>query len=101
MKRKQKLTLEEIVKGWGSLEAYLEEQRRTGICELETKAFEIPANNSSQLTFFARTKFSEPELDQAPVLPELALSNPVELTLLQSNHLAFIRWLYVAGRLES
>ena len=95
------MTLEEIVKGWGSLEAYLEEQRRTGICELETKAFEIPANNGSQPTFFGRAKFSVPELIQPPVSPEFTFPDPAELALPQSNHLAFIRWLYLSGRLES
>ena len=30
------LTIEEITQGWGSLEAFLEEQRRFGLYDIET-----------------------------------------------------------------
>ena len=97
MKKKQKMTLEEIVRGWGSLEAYLEEQRRTGLCELEAKTFEIPAKSCSQPAFSDKIRFNQPELNP----PDFTPLGPVELALPESNHLAFIRWLYLSGRLES
>jgi hypothetical protein len=101
MKKKNKMTLEEIVQGWGSLEAYLEEQRRTGICELEAKSFEFPAKNSSQPALFDRISFNQSESNQLPVSPDFNFTNPVEPELLPTNYLAFIRWLYLSGRLES
>lgn len=98
MKKKVKLTIEDIEDTWGSYEAYLEEQRRLGMYNLEAKAIEVP-NPGHLLTgllhiFDAKPVHSEP----TPCLIEQGFA---ALTDREIDRLTFIRWLYSSGRLES
>ncbi len=56
MKKNSGITLEEIERYWGSLEAYNEEQRRTGLSELE--ALQIKSQNSYMMPNLIENRLS-------------------------------------------
>jgi hypothetical protein len=80
--------------------AFIEEQRRCGMWQLEDYSRQTAKTRSFQNRFLALksdclSKFKREILDSTALKVEAILSTR------ERNYLSFLRWLYLSGRIES